>query len=301
MTYKEYVELANLSVPFIFTGAGQVDGQPGVPNWTFDRIKEYCGDLIVPLNYKNKSLDSGWSGIEGMTEDSLDDFIDQVQDPSIEKGWPDSLNDLYLHDWSVSINCPDFLQDYVVPKYFSLDKLQQTTEGSDHWPSLFIGNKGTASGLHADWAATAAWMGLLKGRKLWAIGNPIDRPLYYEDPDNENQFAGNILEPDFKKYPAQRFTVYYEDILEEGEIIFIPAASPHQVQNLELIIAIAANYVDTVNIQQFLSQTENSFQMVSSNMEFLQYQTVCKELRALPQQEELDDQERSFSYDAFKA
>ena len=204
MTYQEYVDLANLSVPFIFTGAGQVDGQPGVPNWTFDRIKEYCGDLIVPLNYKNKSLDSGWSGIEGMTEDSLDDFIDQVQDPSIEKGWPDSLNDLYLLDWSLPVNCPDFLKDYVIPKYFSLDYLQQTTEGSHQWPSLFIGNKGTASGLHADFSASAAWMGLLKGRKLWAIGTPMDRPLYYENPADELQFDGNILEPDFEKYPAQR-------------------------------------------------------------------------------------------------
>lgn len=31
----------------------------------------------------------------------------------------------------------------------------------DYWPSLFIGAEGSGSGLHADWADTSAWMGLV--------------------------------------------------------------------------------------------------------------------------------------------
>lgn len=280
ITYDDYIALANLYVPIILTGAAEIDGRPGVPDWTFERIAQTCGHEEVGLQFKSIEFESEWAGIDEVTEKPLAHFIRDVQNQSLEKGWPDSLKDLYLHDWSLPYNCPELLDDYVVPKYFSLDYLQRTTDSSSHsdfWPSLFIGNKGTASGLHADWAATSAWMGLIKGRKLWAIGTPMDRPLYDESATDENKFAGNILEPDLETHPLQKYTLFYESILEAGEIIFIPAACPHQVKNLELIIAVAANLVDAANVQVFLSQLRD-FRTLASGIEFNQYGELMEQL-----------------------
>lgn len=54
----------------------------------------------------------------------------------------------------------------------ALDKM--FGEYRDYWPSLFIGPPKTGSGLHADWADSAGWMGMVRGSKLWALGVEAD-------------------------------------------------------------------------------------------------------------------------------
>lgn len=105
----------------------------------------------------------------------------------------------------------------------------------------------------------------------------MDRPLYYESVKDENQFDVNLMEPNFDKYPLQRFTVHYEEILGPGEIIFIPAACPHQVQNLDQIIAVAANLVDIANLKVFNSHLVK-FKSYSSGIKFKKFDTLLEEL-----------------------
>ncbi len=94
----------------------------------------------------------------------------------------------YLHDWSLSQNCPecDILSEFWVPSYFSDDMLQRCDPIGDHnlpyinsWPSLFIGGAGTRSDLHVDSFGSSFWMVLLEGQKHWRIYAPEATPLLY--------------------------------------------------------------------------------------------------------------------------
>ena len=133
----------------------------------------------------------------------------------------------------------------------------------DYWPSLFIGpGEKTMSYLHADWCDTSAWMGLIKGQKHWRIVPPSDRALLYESPTRINTFPTDIFTPNYLQYPTMRHITVYDGILNKNEMIFIPAASAHQVQNLPgpPTVAIAMNYVDIANVDRFTQRIQDMSQ-----------------------------------------
>ena len=41
------------------------------------------------------------------------------------------------------------------------------TRAGDDWPSLFVGARGTRSGVHVDPFESNFWMMMIKGRKRW--------------------------------------------------------------------------------------------------------------------------------------
>jgi hypothetical protein len=250
LTYEKYLEYASQTIPLIITGLRDEPNSPGLPDWSLENIYRLCGNKQVSLKRKidketNASI-AMWAGIETVAETKLKEFIhDIVAKPRKRDGWPKDMADLYLHDMSIPKFCPELLKMYHVPRFFTYDLMQalSSTNQKDYWPSLFIGGKSTASSLHTDWGSTAAWMGLLKGRKHWVIAKPNQNALLYDqtqpydpnNPRNEGIFASDLINPDLDKFPLLSQIDYYEDILHAGELIFIPADCPHQVQNLELV------------------------------------------------------------------
>jgi hypothetical protein len=108
------------------------------------------------------------------------------------------LGSLYLHDMSVAEFCPALLHasmNLTIPSYFADDFMQRVdrsvhakwTEWRDYWPSVFVGAAGTASALHSDWGDTAAWMGLVQGRKQWRVVPWRNRALLYERHGDEGE------------------------------------------------------------------------------------------------------------------
>jgi hypothetical protein len=47
-----------------------------------------------------------------------------------------------------------------------------------------------------------------------------------------NTFPTDIFHPNYRQYPAMRHVTVYDGMLAANEMIFIPAASAHQVQNM---------------------------------------------------------------------
>ena len=47
---------------------------------------------------------------------------------------------------------------------------------------------------------------------------------------------------------------FWRGTLLAGELIFIPAGCPHQVQNLEATLAVAMNFVDGANVARFVAE-----------------------------------------------
>lgn len=64
--------------------------------------------------------------------------------------------------------------------------------------------------------------------------------------DENQRFLVSVGEEelDLETYPELSDAVFYETILEAGEVIFIPGGSPHQVSNLDDIVAVSMNYLD---------------------------------------------------------
>ena len=82
------------------------------------------------------------------------------------------VDQCYLFDWSLPLNCPELMQELAIPEYVADDFLQRTPAGSlyqDSWPSLFIAPAGLTSELHVDAFGSNFWMALFEGRKRWVL------------------------------------------------------------------------------------------------------------------------------------
>lgn len=105
----------------------------------------------------------------------LEEFVERHRDADDE-----DVQRLYVHDWSLLLKCPAaFLPSssrrFVVPKYFSDDLLQRLPAGRgllcrDEWPSLFIGAKGSLSGvrsLSSPWSVSHNFLFVASCRLIW--------------------------------------------------------------------------------------------------------------------------------------
>jgi len=211
---------------------------PTRTNWNLEHIRSVCADRVVSVK-RTSSVDSTeWAGLEDAESKRVADFLDH------------KISDHYLFDWSLPLNAPALAAEFTVPAYFGRDNLlTRTACGAlyrDSWPSLFVGPAGTSSGLHIDAFGSHFWMYLASGgRKRWTFykadqaGDLRPRCLDSLDP---------IFSPNADE--LQRTECYTVD-LKPGEFLFVPAGSPHRVDNLEDTIAVSGNFVDDSNVDEF--------------------------------------------------
>ena len=281
LTYAEYLRYAARGEPLIIVhdelrhdklrDDDAATPTPGLPSWTKERMIAACQNKTFTL--KKKALVNAtqhWARLERVGTMTIEQFYNAIQQQPQSQSQPQSnMSNGYLHDQNLALHCPQLLEDVVVPSWFSNDLMQRTSPNTtnsywhsyrDYWPSLFIGPGATTmSYLHADWCDTSAWMGLMSGRKHWRIVPPDDRPLLYESSKKINTFPTDIFAPDFIQHPAMRHITVYDGMLAANEIIFIPAASAHQVENMPgpPTVAIAMNYVDIANVDRFMKRVSD--------------------------------------------
>ena len=90
----------------------------------------------------------------------------------------------------------------------------------------------------------------------WVFFPPEDTPLLYPTYTHSTDavFEVNLSQPDFEHHPLLSLTHPTECILSPGELLYVPAGSPHRVENIEPSLAISANYVDQSNFEGVLSE-----------------------------------------------
>jgi hypothetical protein len=92
---------------------------------------------------------------------------------------------------------------------------------------------------------------LFQGRKKWTFYSRNDTFRLYRN-SLDKKFAKNGELPAGEvRSSADR----YEIILQPGELLFVPAGVPHQVENLDNTIAMAGNYIDGSNAEFAIEQT----------------------------------------------
>lgn len=159
----------------------------------------------------------------------------------------------------------------------------------DTWPSLFVGARGSRSDLHVDSLSTHFWMAMCGdaddecdggARKRWVIYDPADLPLLYPSYSSfqsiepsfdvvpyEAQFepqvhrepaaavAGTATDSFFARqharFPLLRLARPRVVVLRPGDVLFVPAGSPHFVENLDTTLSISANFLLEDNRDSF--------------------------------------------------
>lgn len=276
LSYSDFIsEFARPGRPVILTNVS-VTNSP----FTLEFIERTCGDaLIVPLVLKPGLR--VWGGLAHSDPKNLRTFIREFRvnvtswaslelrgeygifkDPRFPTD-PFGTPFEYVFDISIPSYCPSLLQHITIPKYFAADFYQRLSSRAavasitDGHPSIFIGHKYSRSNLHIDTLGTNFFMSLMQGKKHWRFFNKADRFLLYENRLTRS-FEVDAFHPDPHRFPlVSRVKRGYECVLEAGETLFVPAGSPHQVQNTEPSIGVSMNYVDATNLEYALEEMSN--------------------------------------------
>ena len=230
------------------SGAAAAAATEYIP-WNITTFVKHCGDRgVKPAAYEKEEAPSRWGGMVPAWGDDatmkLSEFV--------------ALNDTraYLHDWALPTNCPELFEafpQFRIPRYFANDYVQSvehTTRYREDWPSLFVGPKGSQTGIHADSLGSPAWMLQLKGRKRWRIVKANYSALLYP---TAHSYALDLFEPDFKKHRLAGLVDVQEVVLEAGDVLFVPGGALHAVENLDDTVAISSNYVDFISLNDSLA------------------------------------------------
>ena len=180
----------------------------------------------------------------------------------------------------------------------------------DAWPSLFVGPRGTRSGLHIDAFGSNFWMAVLEGTKRWKLFRRDDAaflgpsyqvsldPTFAAERDGavvglpgDHTGAGVTSDEVGGSRPldaidAEHMTSCaggWDFCLHAGEVLFVPAGCPHGVWNVTDSIAISANYVDYSNLSlaitelEFTSTEDPRARVVLDSLRELQEERVAAE------------------------
>lgn len=204
---------------------------PTLVPWTLEHIATVAGGCSVDIKTPVKGS-CEWAGLEGDGRVNVCDFIQ------------DKTPGHYLFDWSLPLYCPQLAEEFTIASCFSDDFLKRTSSCAlyhSSWPSLFIAPAGTNSGLHIDAFGSHFWMYLVSGKKQWTF-YPCDQagllgPKLIDSTDPV--FSGD------EGKSCSPYTV----TLCPGEWLFVPAGSPHKVENLEESVAVSGNFVNDTNIE----------------------------------------------------
>ncbi|KNC54725.1 JmjC domain-containing protein [Thecamonas trahens ATCC 50062] len=229
---------------------------------TRELLNATCGSQPVKLQRYAAEADV-WAGLEQVKTEkpvTLGEFL-TAAGPNSELPADDPLYNAHLFDWSFIDHCPRTVAatKFTIPAVFASDLFQEVDPVAArcgrclHWPSLFVQQGRSRSGMHQDARHTHFWQALVLGRKEWLIFPQTQmRNLYQGDEPGSAVFDLDAFDPDFDRFPRARHIRGWQAFTKSGDMIFVPGGSPHQVRNVEAPIALSTNYVDSTNYQLYL-------------------------------------------------
>lgn len=75
------------------------------------------------------------------------------------------------------------------------------------------------------------------------------RAYLYEDRAHQS-FEADLFAPDFAQHPLLARVKMVIATLQPGELLFVPAETPHQVSNLEDSVALSGNFLNIHNLER---------------------------------------------------
>jgi hypothetical protein len=288
LTLREFFDsFASTSTPVVITDAVPLMLGSTGGTWDLQALQQHCAShqQIATLRKPRKGSATSHQWHETPMQDFLHHWAEEQRAESAG-GSAAATAPGYLFDWPLSQHCPTLLESFHVPSYFANDFLQRTslddqTSFRGSWPSLFMGRAGSSSPLHIDALGTHFWMALLNGTKRWRFFDRKEMSLMYYNTihnsfavDPERWEGGGV--DTGSETPLFALATMRECELHEGELLFVPAGSPHQVRNLRNTVAIAGNYVDESNAALAV---ERAAEEMGASKDYNSMQQVCATVR----------------------
>lgn len=211
-------------------------------NWSIEYFIKIAGDQKLPALGRRGT---GWEYFK------LSEYASYMKTTSDE-------NPYYLKNCKFHLKT-SLQDDYKIPDYFKsmhllLNELNTQRKGIFKLPKrlypdvkipdlswIFIGAKGTMSGLHLDIWDTSAWNAVISGKKVWLFFPPNQSDYLYNG-------TVNPFHPDLNKYPYYAKTNPILCVQNAGEVVYTPSGWWHAVFNEECGISITENFINATNV-----------------------------------------------------
>ncbi|KAK9826036.1 hypothetical protein WJX74_007138 [Apatococcus lobatus] len=271
LSYSDFVrEFMAPNLPVIIQGSPQgwramqdwvtSDGKPDI-----DFLEQHFGDATVNVTDTSRQA----MGNSPCTEMKLHQYVAWWRLHQSTPGASTTL--LYLKDWHFASTFRNAYQAYTTPVYFQDDWLNdyhdacqrgRASQGDPPGSSaqngvldsdyrfVYLGCKGTWTGLHADVLRSYSWSTNVAGRKLWRLLPSQHTHLLYDRFGREMAPSFEAAVGQGERFPSLQYAraLVQECVQEAGESIFVPSGWHHTVENLEDTLSINHNWLNCFNL-----------------------------------------------------
>lgn len=111
---------------------------------------------------------------------------------------------------------------------------------------IFYSPKGLFTPLHIDFYGVQSWMYVVYGKKVWECYPPKYLPILFDSLFNEFY---NTRKNSPEQFPLANLAEKFVATIEAGDLIFVPAGWPHQVETLEETFTIKGVLINDYQIE----------------------------------------------------
>lgn len=230
VTQAEFLEnYYSKNRPVILTG--MMEDWPAMKLWNPEYIKTNFGQAQVEIQFDRDSDPLYEINCENHKKTvTLSEYVDMVAQGGESNNYYMVANNRNMEREEMK----DLMNDFIM--FPGLLNPQETSGRVFFW----FGPAGTITPLHHD--PVNLMMAHVTGRKRWRLIAPEQTPLMY---NYRGVFSKVDCEnPDYQKYPLFKNVRIIEEVLEPGEVIFIPVGWWHQVKALEVSLSMSfTNFV----------------------------------------------------------
>lgn len=172
---------------------------------------------------------------------------------------------VYLKDWAFKLEGFEYIAP-TIPRLFARFRNWLSRKHERDYCFLYLGVKGTNTGLHSDVLNSYSWSANVKGTKMWRLLPASHTHLIHD-------ISGRHVAANF--YSGSRWvkcrcgTVRYFPLIDKarpikvtqtsGQVMFVPSGWYHTVENLENTLSINANWINACNAVWTLPRLEDNF------------------------------------------
>lgn len=198
--------------------------------WNPDTLKSMFGNVRVPVRQSDNEIDVFFGKSTAITEISIADYIDSIESINIDTQRPSYLGNL-------SLTSP-LAQDY-------FDQLKQHFDFPSYFPDnsgfdirIWMGAANQKSTIHND--AEHNFNAQISGKKVFILFAPEEYEKLYVKKIDDELWSSPIdpQQPNLEMFPLFHEANGLEAVLNQGDILFIPAFWWHQARSLTTTINI---------------------------------------------------------------
>ena len=197
---------------------------PNDRRWTLDYIKRVAGSRTVPVELGARYTDETW----GQSLITMNEFIDKyvAGGESVEKG--------YLAQHRLFDQIPELKRDICIPDYCCI-----SSSDDDVDVNAWFGPQGTVSPLHYD--PKRNLLAQVVGSKYVRLYEKSQTDFLYAHRSDmlKNTSQVDVECVDVAEHPLFCDAVYWDGVLKEGEMLYIPPMCWHFVKSLSVSFSVS--------------------------------------------------------------